>query len=588
MLNLILWLLAGPSLGSEPVPPHPDPARSAAPAAATCASLGLDPVVDHPGSPSDSLRVLERYYVETGGVGGLGCWVHPHANGKDYVVTPWSWGEDPNPGHQRLIDETFQAQTDAYDSLSAIGTLDLGLYVVLNDVDTGSDSDPEAYWPTEGQCWIEAGPRAGFGAWSDLDFKGTLAHEIGHCFLMQNVPGYTPATYGRGTAHWWDESGAEFFGSVVYPSSDFEHESSYLFDMDGEELYQAYNAVVLLQHYANHNGNRAVLDLLIRLHAEGRSWGSLNAYLDGAGLDDFFHDFGTTHYRGLIPDPGGGYMRAEDWVAPIAEETLSPPRGAISLDVVPSRRLNQLQLTLPEGHDGVLWAGGAVGSAVWASAYLDGELRTAWGEGIPVRGECDNARTFSVFLTTLRAEDVRDVSFEYELSENNEDCEEEETAMAACQDAPAFNQCLVGTWQMHERSIQGMLGSDAPVNGRIYTTFFRNGAFIHRFDNLEQHSISVYRSGDMKMEMRTRYTGDVRGCATSINAPRLDGAAPLRTDPLSDRVVRSTYIRHANRPGNERVEQGLQAWYWPNRPAYFMCEGDGMRLDSLVYRRMSR
>ncbi len=43
------------------------------------------------------------------------------------------------------------------------------------------ESDPEAYWPTEAQCRIEAGPRAGFGAWSGWDFKGTLAHEIGHC-----------------------------------------------------------------------------------------------------------------------------------------------------------------------------------------------------------------------------------------------------------------------------------------------------------------------------------------------------------------------------------------------------------------------
>jgi hypothetical protein len=305
-----------------------------------------------------------------------------------------------------------------------------------------------------------------------------------------------------------------------------------------------------------------------------------------------FHDFGTTHYWGMIPDPGGGYMRAEDVVVSYVQRTLSPPRGTVSLEAVPIRRLNVVDLTLPEGHDAVLWAGSVVRSEVRASAYLDGELRTTWGAGIPVEGECESTRTFPVFVTTLRREDVRDVSFEYELTENDEDCEEEETAIAACQGSPALNRCLVGTWQMLEPSIQGMLGSDAPVTGEIYTRFFENGAFIHRFDNLEQHSISLDRFGKMKMEMRTRYTGDVRGCATSIDAPRLDGAAPLRTEPTSDRVVRSTYIRHADRAGNETVEQGLQAWYWPNKPAYFMCDGESMRmgsrLESREYRRVSR
>ena len=62
-----------------------------------CASLGFDPSEEGEG-------ILERFFVETDGVGGLGCWMHPHANGKDAIFTPYSWGRNPNLGKQGVLD----------------------------------------------------------------------------------------------------------------------------------------------------------------------------------------------------------------------------------------------------------------------------------------------------------------------------------------------------------------------------------------------------------------------------------------------------------------------------------------------------
>ena len=141
---------------------------------------------------------------------------------------------------------------------------------------------------------------------------------------------------------------------------------------------------------------------------------------------------------------------------------------------------------------------------------------------------------------------------------------------------------------MLEHSIQGMLGSEAPVTGKIYTKFFENGAFIHRFENLQQHSVSLYRSGSLKMEILTTHTGGLKGCSASVDAPRLDGARPLTTETRSDNVVRTIFIRHGDRPGNERVEQGLQEFHWPHTSTYFRCTDETMILGQREYRRVAR
>ena len=82
--------------------------------AVSCESMSLDPVV--PGG----IRLLERFYVRSDGIGGLGCWVHPHPNGRDFVLTPFSWGEIPEAGHRAWIDRAIEAIADSRRVLTAI------------------------------------------------------------------------------------------------------------------------------------------------------------------------------------------------------------------------------------------------------------------------------------------------------------------------------------------------------------------------------------------------------------------------------------------------------------------------------------
>lgn len=245
--------------------------------AVSCRSLSLDPV------DGEGTRLLERYYTPRHGVGGLGCWVHKHPNGRDHVVTPHSWGRSPNPGKMGLISTTLTAITDARRVFAPLGTLNLDLFILLNDV----HENAHAYWPNENQCWIEAGPRGGWGLWrepSSRFFKGTVAHEIGHCFLMENIPNYTPRSYVAANAHWWDESGAEFLSSLVYKTLNHEHINARLFDLDGEPFTQPYTAYVLLQHYASRRSERAVIELLNRMHRQ-RSDADLRAYFRSSGFE---------------------------------------------------------------------------------------------------------------------------------------------------------------------------------------------------------------------------------------------------------------------------------------------------------------
>ena len=82
--------------------------------AVTCESMSLDPVVSDDSTP-EGLGILDRYYVSAESFGGVICWVHPHSNGRDFVITPPGWGQVPKPEQQGWIDLTMKAITDLSD-----------------------------------------------------------------------------------------------------------------------------------------------------------------------------------------------------------------------------------------------------------------------------------------------------------------------------------------------------------------------------------------------------------------------------------------------------------------------------------------
>lgn len=102
-----------------------------------------------PGSaPEDLMRV---YLEGENGIGGNDCWVQCHPYGQGFVITPNSWGAEPNPVRGGLINAAFEAITDSRRVMENLGTLQRSIYILLNDINPGYAG---AYWPVGEECWI--------------------------------------------------------------------------------------------------------------------------------------------------------------------------------------------------------------------------------------------------------------------------------------------------------------------------------------------------------------------------------------------------------------------------------------------------
>lgn len=537
-----------------------------------CASLGFDPETEGAG-------ILERFFVETDGVGGLGCWMHPHPNGKDAIFTPFSWGRVPNPGKQGLIDDAMTAITETTEYLLRHGTVNDELYVLLTDL-VREDWQAEARWIENDRCWMEITPRAGWGAFGPSlrpEFKSTIAHEIGHCFFMENFEDYNDL--GTDFAGWWDESGANYIMAQVYPAENIEYPDTLDFDLDQKDFFQEYSAVVLLQHYANKQDDAKVYEFLRTAWARGPTYEDYTAYLDGSGLDSWFHDFNEKHYFSLVLDPGGGNMPRERNVLNIGEEQLKLGFGTFTVQRIKPHRLVMVGLKVPQGQSVIIEGPEDVNRTFHASILDIVQAYNDWPSGIEVEGYCDIDTNLRLMLTTLRPKGVESKQFKYQ-TRPNPDCD--------CEDYEIVDSCLVGNWEMMPESRTSFF-ADSPVGGRVGLTVSPLGAFVYRFSGLSLHSISRTNRGKFKMSLFKTYNGLVRGCArVSPEGRRLDGAAPMHTEVVSDSVLRSTVITHAGMgTTTDKTEEGLENWFWPHKPTYYRCEGDSLFLENREFKRIT-
>lgn len=395
--------------------------------AVSCESMSLDPVVSDASSP-EGLGILDRYYVSAEGGSGVACWVHPHPNGRDFVITPPSWGQAPKPEQQGWIDLTMKVITDSRTALTPIGPLDSSLYILLTDLtaaESGRSGIAEAYWLLDSDCWVEArqdsrsNPLGGVSAVDS--FKFTVAHEIGHCFLMENIPNYVPQTAWILTVKWWDESGAEYLAAQVYPRLDREHYRASAFDMDGSRWLQPYNSYVVLQHYANIHSPKAVIDLLTWFHEEGKTVEIedvrrlFDAIYAHPTFGDFYHDFVVTHYQSLVEDAGGGTIPSELYVENYLEQMMIPESGKIPIPMAPANRLVLVELTIPDTYDLRLAPPTGSDKRHFETLKANEDFTRDWAREVNVEGSCEDNTQVQVLLTHHYETEISGLEIEYWL-----------------------------------------------------------------------------------------------------------------------------------------------------------------------------
>lgn len=379
----------------------------------SCQDIALDP------KSGDGVRVLKRFYVRTGDVGGLGCWFHSHPNGKDGLVTPFGWGRRPGPERLEVIDTIFEVITEARQKLSRLGFLDNALFVVLRDTWTGDEG--EAYWPNDEQCWMEDRLSRDSVRGSERSLlRGIIAHEIGHCFIMENIDGYSPSTFQDSLDYWWDESGAEYYSTIVYPELNHEHSYARAFSLDLEPFTQPYNAYVVFAHYAQLYGADSVLELLRNIFAQ-RSNAALLSYLRDQGFDSFFHDFAVTHFSMKVVDSGGGFIPRDGEVRAALYHWLGPDRRFTTLPDLDGSRLNVIELNIPAGYSLEISSPVNQSLGLFVSLQFENDLVRNWISPYFIEANCDQERVLKLLTTHLRDAPIKNLKLAY-LLEHNPNC----------------------------------------------------------------------------------------------------------------------------------------------------------------------
>ncbi len=319
----------------------------------SCEDLGLNPI-----EPGSGLRLLEIYLEGTPeGIGGLGCWVHHHPNGKDYIITPHNWGKEPNPGKRSVIRDAMDAITIARAEYVAYGSLNAHLYYILDDNNrTSADSSGgysrlhgNAFWLIGNECWMRSGVPTNRHLERNHQ-KQVYAHEVGHCFVMENVPKLREQ-YTMNS--WFDESVAEMLGSEAYPRANFEHIRSQAFDLDGKPYRQEYNAYVFWYALKKSRGPMEVVTLMNKLAPLKTREARLQVMREGR-YDRDFHQFLFNFFQKDLMDSGGGGPIPRETQVNIIDDNPVPlivGDDPIPIGPVEPERLSVLELTIPADHD---------------------------------------------------------------------------------------------------------------------------------------------------------------------------------------------------------------------------------------------
>lgn len=422
------------------------------PASAQAQAIDCDRSLHDP-MPPDAGRIMERYYVATAGVGGLGCWVHAHANGRDFVITPRAWGRRPDSAHRAYIDATMESISAARTTYESLGDMDVDLFFMLNDAHRRGQI---AYWLVGGQCWMEG---AAMGGARMDNFRQVVAHEIGHCLLMKEQF-WRHGSYVASVHQWLDESGAEFLSSEVYPATNVEYsdESRYVLDFP---LQQPYRAHVLLREYANRHGVPATLTLLRTLATAS----SRDDQMERLRTQDYTPEFLETlvmHLNSQIADPGGGTIpnRSTGLVHPSV--TLSDASETAALPPLDGMLLNMVDLTVPSGFDLRIEAieGGSHPLQALIDRGTDGPPQPI-GSAATFLGECDAELTVPLRLAHLHPTPSTGAVVRYRITAR--DCEAPEP------EPVALGSGIIGTWRARNASVRGMFaqvyGNAMPIRG---------------------------------------------------------------------------------------------------------------------------
>lgn len=495
----------------------------------TCEELGLRPI--EPGTGNDILKI----YLETDKFPTRGCWVHHHPNGRDYVVTPDNWGEFPVGENKQMIEDAMHAISDARKKYEQYGSMDNQLYYILDDVIRGGRAG-EAFWVIGSECWMQSGVPMLWG--ESINNKQVFAHEIGHCFVMENVPDLR-TNYRLN--NWFDESVSEYLSSEVYPTNNLEFRFSSNFDLDSIPFKQKYKAYPLWYYFVQKRGKSLVVPMMKYLAVLATREERLS-YMRSSNFDRLYHDFLFDYYTRSLEDSGGGLIPIETRIKRRQDKIQLIPEAMtpMMLDTIPSERLSIYQVIIPPSHDVTIHPPRTTNKIHFSILNNPDKIKN-WNEPVLIEGYCDREREFRLLVSHLNTSEQRDIPIRYELDERVSCC----TLTTAITDNPSpeeldgqfhFDYYIESEVEMMADGTTQTMPMNYFVNSRDGSMLLLRSFFMDNFgsfedDGMKADAVIWLANGQIVAYVQDKDFGQKRAITIDVNQTRADVMGPRAINP---------------------------------------------------------
>lgn len=336
----------------------------------------------------------------------------------------------------RRADEAFLAYVQAasealHDSVQTYGELtdlqDINLiFTALPSSEVADDTAAFVPGLTPGEihrapCPILVLPHDRAGTPDDR-FKQVIAHEVFHCVQYWRQDRSTDES-----ATWYIEGMAEYFGGVVYPNANIEHEylGGFNFFTASESILNLeYSSWVFFQYLGNRFGKEFVIQMLDALPTSGGTTAQAAALASIGDMPHVFHEFGQAFLDGQLQDENGSPLPMRPYYLPPNRFLLTP--GSRQLQAHPFQ-LARYRLTYEETKEYLinLEPTGSAGLLTARNATTPG----GWGDlPLEIRTGCDPVTYVGLVTNTDASSDYR------------------ATAQTEWLDEYMCDRCLIGTW----------------------------------------------------------------------------------------------------------------------------------------------
>ncbi len=230
--------------------------------------------------------------------------------------------------------------------------------------------------------------------------KQVLAHELFHCFQFKQT-GEAVWSAAGSAGDWWFEGTAEYFSNVVYPRANNEYQFlDALRELEpGHAVVDlSYEAFAFFQHFANREGNPAVVEFMQTMPPASGRGTQIAAASAWPGMDELFHDYARAFVSDGIIDSSGAPIPIQAEHSTLGRHVINRPGEIFRFEDLEPFQIHRIVMEFPERRIFDMESDFAAG--IRTSAQEGGPL-SPWEELPDPIETCDDPQKWRLVLPTV-------------------------------------------------------------------------------------------------------------------------------------------------------------------------------------------